>query len=55
VLEIYLVVLGECLVVSLEVVKKAPEQQPQGNFMNQPPPVYAPVQPMQQESNKFSQ
>jgi hypothetical protein len=35
--------------------QKAPEQQPQGNFMNQPPPVYVPVQPMQQESNKFSQ
>lgn len=29
------------------------QNQPQGDFMNQPPPVYVPVPPMQQESNRF--
>jgi hypothetical protein len=29
------------------------QNQPQSDFMNQPPPVYVPVPPMQQESNRF--
>jgi hypothetical protein len=34
--------------------QKNQTQQPQGNFMNQPPPVYVPIPPMQQESNRLS-